>query len=178
MHKCVFLDRDGVLNVPVIRDGKSYPPATMEGFSLCDGVEAACRLLKEAGYLLVVVTNQPDVRTGKQQRAVIDGMHAYLRSVLPLDDILVCFHIDEDDCDCRKPKPGMLLDAARGLDIDLGQSFMVGDRWRDIEAGQRVGCRCYFIDYGYAETPPVLPWDTAANLLDAAQKILSDGGGG
>ncbi len=169
----VFLDRDGVINRAELRDGKSYPPDRLEDFELLGKVPEACELLTSADYRLVVVTNQPDVTRGKQTRATVEAMHDRLRRLLPLDDIRVCYHDEADGCDCRKPSPGMLTSAARDFCIDLERSFMIGDRWRDIEAGQRAGCRCVFIDYGYREKRPDGTFKTAASLHEAALWILS-----
>ena len=153
-RRAVFVDRDGTLNRAVVVDGKPYPPSTIGEFELLPGVREGLVSLKAAGYLVVVVTNQPDVATGRQSSEVVDAMHTKLRSKLPIDDIRVCFHTDEDGCGCRKPLPGMLLAAADELGIDLSSSYMVGDRWRDIEAGQAAGCRTIFIRSGYTERQP------------------------
>lgn len=124
--RCVFLDRDGVLNKAFVRGGKSYPPDTLEEFTLLPGVEEACAALKKANFLLVVVTNQPDVATGKQQRSTVNAMHARLRNLIPVDDIFTCFHVSGDACDCRKPKPGMIFQASEKHDIDVSASYLVG----------------------------------------------------
>ena len=153
-RRAIFVDRDGTLNRAVVVDGKPYPPSTVDQFELLPGVTEGLLSLKDAGYLVVVVTNQPDVATGRQSSEVVEAMHKELRSKLPIDDIRVCFHTDEDRCQCRKPLPGMLLASAKELDIDLSNSYMVGDRWRDIEAGQAAGCRTIFIRNGYTERQP------------------------
>ena len=140
MKRAVFLDRDGVINRAVVRDGKPHPPESADVLEIIDGVGGALERLRVAGYLLIVVTNQPDVARGKQSRQTIELMHAQLLDRLPLDEILPCYH-DGDSCECRKPKPGALIGAADRLQLDLTRSFTVGDRWRDIEAGQRAGCR-------------------------------------
>lgn len=168
-----FLDRDGVLNEPHIRNGKPYPPATLDDFVLLPGVEQACRDLVHAGYALVVVTNQPDVARGTQDREVVHAMHGCLRAALPVEAIYVCEHDDADCCECRKPAPGMLKRAAMDLGLDLTQSVIVGDRWRDVEAGQRAGCHTVFIDRGYAERHPLLPEAVVANLPAAADWITT-----
>lgn len=172
MNRAVFLDRDGVINRAFIREGKSHPPDRVEDFQLLEGVSEACALLKAAGYVLIVVTNQPDVATGKQTRDVVTAMHQAMIRLLPIDDIFTCYHVDEDDCACRKPRPGMLLEAAERHGVDFAQSFLVGDRRRDIQAGQAVGCHCYFIDYRYKEPGPEGSFETVSNLLDAARRIL------
>ena len=172
MKRAVFLDRDGVVNRALLREGKSYPPDRVEDFELIEGVPEACALLKEAGYLLIVVTNQPDVRTGKQTLEAVEAMHRTMNRLLPIDDVFACYHVDEDDCACRKPRPGMLVEAAKRHGVDLSESFMVGDRRGDIRAGQAAGCRCYFIDYHYREPGPEGPFERVSDLRDAASRIL------
>ena len=172
-QRAVFLDRDGVLNKAEIRNGKPHPPANASTIELVPEVETALHELKSKGFKLVVVTNQPDVATGITARETVEGINAKLASTLPLDLILVCYHQDSDHCECRKPKPGLLLEAARQYDLDLSGSFMVGDRWRDVEAGQRAGCRTIFIDYGYDERKATRPADAQVHSLrEAADWIL------
>ncbi|MBC8178233.1 MAG: HAD family hydrolase [Deltaproteobacteria bacterium] len=171
--KAVFLDRDGVINRPVIRDGKPYPPSSVTEVEILPGVSEALEKLKDKGFLLICVTNQPDVARGTQKREQVESIHKCLLESLCLDEILVCYHDDNDGCQCRKPLPGMLLDAAGRLAIDLKKSFMVGDRWRDIEAGQNAGCTTIFIEYGYKERGPKTPPDiTVASLAEGADWIL------
>jgi D-glycero-D-manno-heptose 1,7-bisphosphate phosphatase len=171
----VFLDRDGVINRAVVRDGKPYPPDTLAELEILPGVSEALAALRAAGFLNVVVTNQPDVATGRQRREVVEAMHARLARELALDGIMVCYHASADGCACRKPKPGMLLDAAVEHGIELGSSYMVGDRWRDVAAGQAAGCRAaFFIDYGYREQQPAQPFLPAGSLAAAARSILAD----
>ncbi len=171
-RRAVFLDRDGVLNRAVVVDGKPLPPASVEELELLPGVEQACRELHEAGLLLIVVTNQPDVARGTQTMATVGELNRELSSRLPLDEIRVCPHDDADRCRCRKPAPGMLLDAAREHGIELERSVMVGDRWRDIEAGRRAGCATVFLDSGYSERSPEGPDLTVGTLGEAVPWIL------
>lgn len=173
LRRAVFLDRDGVLNEAVIRNGKPYPPADLDGLVLCADAPASCTRLHEAGFLLVVVTNQPDIARGTAPRELVDAIHSVLKDRLPLDDIRVCPHDDADDCDCRKPRPGMILAAAKELGVSLPDSFLVGDRWRDIEAGQRAGCRSIFIDRGYNERAPAGNFATVRSLAEAADWIFT-----
>jgi D-glycero-D-manno-heptose 1,7-bisphosphate phosphatase len=170
----VFLDRDGVINHAVTRDGLPYPPCSLDEFQILPGVPEACQRLKQAGFLLVVATNQPDVGRGVVPRELVETMHKQMRKVLPLDRVEACFHPGrgKSDCDCRKPRPGMLLRAARELGIDLAQSWMVGDRWRDIDCGHAAGCRTVFIDSGYAEDLKQQPDFRAKDLAEAAEIIL------
>lgn len=169
----VFFDRDGVLNRAIVREGKPYPPASLEELRITPGAPAALDALVGAGFLLVGITNQPDVARGAQRRDVVEEINRALMVVLPLSDILVCYHDDSDDCACRKPRPGLLLEAAARFAIDLSRSFVVGDRWRDVEAGRSAGCRTVFIDQGYAaeESGPV-PDRTVKSLDQAAAWIL------
>jgi len=169
----VFLDRDGVLNRAVVRNGKPYPPQTLAEFEILPGVEAATRRLKEEGLTLVLATNQPDVSKGIQSRETVDAMHDLLRSRVPLDALKVCWCVEDPSCDCYKPKPGMLLEAAAELDIDLSRSFMVGDRWRDVGAGRNAGCFTIFIDRGYDESLRDTPDAVCADLSEAASVILA-----
>lgn len=171
-RRAVFLDRDGVLNRAFVRDGKPYPPAAPSELEIMPGTAAALADLKKLGFLLVVVTNQPDVGRGAQAREVVDTIHDRLREALPLDDVFVCCHTDADGCDCRKPQPGLIFRAADRYGIDVAASYLIGDRWRDIEAGERAGCKTVLIDYGYRErTPSVGPAVRVTSLRAAADWI-------
>ncbi len=176
LRPAIFLDRDGTLNAPVVKEGKPYPPATPEEFTLIAGAADACTRLKAAGFVLVVATNQPDVGRGTQSREVVEAMHAKLRVLVPaLDRIEVCYDPGRGEVSTRrKPAPGMLLDAAAALGLDPARSWMVGDRAGDIDAGHAAGCRTIFIDWGYAERPPAKPPHfTVTSLADAAGIILA-----
>jgi D-glycero-D-manno-heptose 1,7-bisphosphate phosphatase len=176
MHRAVFLDRDGVINRSLERDSKPFPPRSLDEFEILPEVPAACAKLKAAGFLLVVATNQPDVGRGTLKKELVEQIHAEMRRQLPIDRVEVCFHPGQgkSDCDCRKPKPGMLLRAARELNIDLSHSWMVGDRWRDVDCGHAAGCRTIFIDRGYAEELRQKPDFSAGNLGEAADIILRE----
>jgi D-glycero-D-manno-heptose 1,7-bisphosphate phosphatase len=137
------------------------------------GVAAALQRLKDAGYLLIVVTNQPDVARGTQSRAVVEAMHTRLASILPIDDFRACYHDDGDACGCRKPRPGLILEAARAHSVDLRASVMVGDRWRDVEAGEAAGCATVFLDHDYCEPRPQKPDAVFGSLAEATEWILS-----
>lgn len=170
--RAVFLDRDGVLNRTFVRDGNPHPPQSLAEFEILPDAESSLRKMKDLGFLLIVVTNQPDVRRGRQSREQVEEMHSVLRATLPIDDIFVCYHDDEDECGCRKPKPGLLLEAARKHSLDLSRSFLIGDRWRDTDAGRAAGCRVVLIDYGYRERKPAVDPDaTMASLAEAAAWI-------
>jgi D-glycero-D-manno-heptose 1,7-bisphosphate phosphatase len=165
--KAVFLDRDGVLNESVINGDKPSPPKGLTQLQICEGAPDACIDLKRAGFVLIVVTNQPDVARGTQRREVVEAMNRELTRLMPIDEFCICYHDDDDNCDCRKPKPGLLVAAAQKWSIDLRRSFMVGDRWRDIDAGIAVGCRTVFIDRQYKERKPA-HFDFAAKSLRSA----------
>ncbi len=175
-RRAVFLDRDGVLNQAVVRDGLPFPPASVDELHLLTGVIDASRRLDAAGWLLISVTNQPDIARGTQTRQRLDAINESLSRRLRLAAIRVCPHDDGDGCACRKPRPGLLLDAARDFDIDLISSIMVGDRWSDIEAGKRAGCKTVFIDHGYAEKRPDGMDFTCASLREAVPWILKTTG--
>jgi len=174
MIRAVFLDRDGVINRAFVRDGKSYPPTLVSEVEILPQVDFALNNLKKAGYLLIVITNQPDVATGKTARLVVDQINIFLKDSLPIDEIYTCYHEDADNCNCRKPKPGSLFDAAQIHNIDLSKSFMIGDRWRDIEAGAAAGCKTFFINYGYQEKQPDCPDFIVSSLAEAAEIIIGE----
>jgi D-glycero-D-manno-heptose 1,7-bisphosphate phosphatase len=173
LRRAVFLDRDGVINRAIVRNGKPYPPATLDELEILTGVPEALHALKAAGFLLIGVTNQPDVVRGTQRREVVEAINAALISALPLDEILVCYHDDQDGCECRKPLPGLLIQAAFKYAVHLPSSFMVGDRWKDIEAGRRAGCTTVLIDCDYAEQISSPPDHRVHSLLEATAWIIS-----
>jgi D-glycero-D-manno-heptose 1,7-bisphosphate phosphatase len=176
----VFLDRDGTLNVPVVRDGQPFPPARPEDFKLFEGVPAACRALHDAGYVLVVATNQPDVGRGTLAQSMVETLHAHLRQLIPeIARIEVCYAPGQGraapDDYRRKPAPGMLTDAAAALGLDLARSWMIGDRWRDIDCGLRAGVRTVFIDLGYTEPLARPPHHIVTSFTAAAAIVLAAG---
>jgi len=173
LRQAVFLDRDGVLNRVIVRGGVPSPPAGVDEVEILPGVAEALALLEEHGFSRIVVTNQPDVARGTLTHAVVEAIHRYLLERLPLDAVLTCYHDDADGCGCRKPKPGLLLEAAARYGIDLHRSFLVGDRWRDIGAGEAAGCLTFLVpspaDHPPGQCPPAR---RAASLLDAAREIV------
>lgn len=168
----VFLDRDGVLNQAIVRNGRPYPPRDLSELVIAEGTRGALDELKREGFLLIVVTNQPDIARGTTSRAAVDKINAQLATALPLDAIEVCEHDDAEQCDCRKPRPGMIMRAHARFGVDLARSFVVGDRWRDIEAGRQAGCRTILIGDGYGETFPSAPTIKLASLPGAANWII------
>lgn len=175
-QRAVFLDRDGVINEPKVIDGKPYPPLSVDEFIILPGVAEACRALKAAGFILVVATNQPDVGRGTLKQETVEAIHAHMCRVLPIDRVQVCYHAGRgaSNCACRKPKPGMLQRAARELNIDLRASWMVGDRWRDVDCGHAAGCHTIFVDYGYDEPLRQQPDFRVRSLREACDIILAN----
>jgi D-sedoheptulose 7-phosphate isomerase len=174
LRSAVFFDRDGVLNEAVVRDGKPHPPAAPADLRIPVGTAQALARLKERDFLLLVVSNQPDVARGTQQREAVEEMGRRLRAELPLDDVLTCYHDDQDGCDCRKPRPGLMTRAAKRYGIDLSRSYLVGDRWRDIDAGVNAGCKTVWIDRGYLEQAPAsVPDARVRSLPEAVDWILT-----
>jgi D-glycero-D-manno-heptose 1,7-bisphosphate phosphatase len=171
MRRAVFLDRDGVINRAVVHDGRPYPPANLAEMEILPGVSCAMTALHLEGWLLIVVTNQPDVARGTKSLADVESINQYLHQILPIYEFRTCYHDSCDGCDCRKPLPGALLAAAKTHDIDLSASYMVGDRWRDTEAGERAGCKTIFIDHGYDEKQPQ-NIDFRVNSLAEATTII------
>jgi D-glycero-D-manno-heptose 1,7-bisphosphate phosphatase len=172
-RSAVFLDRDGVINGIRLRNGVPCPPASVQDLQILPGVAEALRALKARGYVLVVVTNQPDVARRSSTRESVESIHERISRELDVDAILTCFHDDGDDCDCRKPRPGLLLRAAREFDLDVASSFMVGDRWRDLEAGARAGCRTFYVDRGYEERLPTSYDFRVGSLQEAAAMVVA-----
>jgi D-glycero-D-manno-heptose 1,7-bisphosphate phosphatase len=171
-RRAVFFDRDGVLNEAIVRDGKPYSPANLQEVVIPQDARAAMQRLKEAGFVLLGVTNQPDVARGVQRQEIVEAINTTILGRLPLERFFVCYHDDRDGCDCRKPRPGLLLQAAAEYGIDLARSFMIGDRWRDVEAGRRAGCQTVHLVGRHTEEVGGPPDYTAHSLSDAASWIL------
>ena len=174
LNRAVFLDRDGVINRMFVRDGIPFAPTTLEQFAILPGVVEAIAALKNTGFRVIVATNQPDVGAGKVAREIVEAMNARVQQECRVDDVRVCYHTEVDRCACRKPKPGLLVDAARDWSLDLRGSYMVGDRWRDIVAGHAAGCRTVLIDYNYSEQKAENPDIVVQSLEEASQRILSE----
>jgi len=172
VNQAVFLDRDGVLTRANVRNGKPYAPRSLADLEILPDARAATTALNADGFRLVVITNQPDVGNGLLDMAVVEAMHCRLRDELPINLIKACYHRQSDGCYCRKPHPGMLIEAAGELDVDLTRSFVVGDRWSDVEAGRSQGCRTVFVDRGYSEPRLTNASAVVSSVADAAAWIL------
>lgn len=174
-RRAVFFDRDGVLNEATVREGKPYPPESPSGIAIVPGAREAVMSLREAGFVTICVTNQPDVARGSLDAASATAMNDFVVTSLALDDLVACFHDDADGCPCRKPRPGMLVESADRWSVALERSYLVGDRWRDIDAGATAGCRTVLIDRGWEERPPANKPDArVASIADAVTWILAD----
>lgn len=169
----VFLDRDGVINRTFVRDGVPHPPANVDEVELLPGVAEATALLAAGGLGMFVATNQPDVARGTQTRNAVESINRWLAEQLPLSGVFVCYHDTADGCDCRKPKPGLLLQAAQQHHVDLSSSFMIGDRWSDVAAGRAVGCKTFLLDTPYNERSRCEPDYIVRDLLQAAHIITT-----
>lgn len=174
MKKAAFLDRDGVLNASVVVGGIPFPPRTPNEVVVLEGVEKAIRMLKLNDFVPVVVSNQPDVARGKTSISEVEAINKRIRAETSIEYFYICAHDDADGCDCRKPNPGLILNAAKDLDLDLSSSFMIGDRWRDVAAGVKAGLRCFFIDYSYSERAPEQPFTRVSSLLEATYLVIGE----
>ncbi len=172
MNKAVFLDRDGVINKALVKDEKPFSPYNFDALKILPGVKESLKALRDSNWLIIVVTNQPDVSRGKTTKKEVEKINNYLKNTLSIDEIYTCYHDNKDFCDCRKPKPGAFKAAAKNNSIDLNKSFMIGDRWSDIEAGERAGCKTFFIDYSYKEKRPSNFTFKVKSLAEAVDIIL------
>ena len=171
MKKAIFLDRVGVINKIFIKNGLPFSPPTFDELEILPGVKEAILRFKKENFLCLLVTNQPDVSRGKIHKEIVIKMNNYLKEEIQLDDIFVCYHDDVDNCECRKPKPGLILTASKKWNINLKNSYMVGDRSKDILAGINAGCKTIFINNNYKEVNNCKPNFVTDNLLNAVYII-------
>ena len=171
MKRAVFIERDGILNEVRTGPKQQITPIGLEDFKILTSVSEALKKLKAVGYVVIATTNQPGLSRGYQSRRELDRMHELLRGNLPLDDIMVCPHDEADHCPCRKPRSGLLVEAAFKWHLNLDHSFVVSDKWQDAEAARTAGCTSLLVQS---------PWvgnvhhDFVLNDIDAiAEKILS-----
>jgi len=170
-RKAIFLDRDGTLNKAYIENGLPISPSSLNKFKIIKGVKKSINKLKKLNFLCILITNQPDVFRGKISKKTVVKMNSYIKKKIKLDDMFVCYHDNEHNCNCRKPKPGLLVKASKKWKIDLNKSFMIGDRWKDILAGKKVGCKTIFINNNYKNDKKVKADFTFKSLLKAVNKI-------
>tara|TARA_B100001123_G_C15312264_1_gene1024833 strand:- start:953 stop:1564 length:612 start_codon:yes stop_codon:yes gene_type:complete len=174
MNKAVFLDRDGVINKIFKKNGLPFSPPNFEQFEILPGVKESIIKFKKLNFYSIIITNQPDVSRGKIKKKTVLKMNDHIKKEIKIDDIFVCFHDDHDNCDCRKPKPGLIHNAIKKWNININKSFMIGDRKKDIDAGKSAGCKTIFLDYNYNEAKPDKPDFITNTLLDAALIIEKD----
>ena len=174
MKRAVFLDRDGVLNRSVLVDGVPNPPSSLEDVEILTGVIEAIQILKDHDFVPIVVTNQPDVARGITTQSQVEAINEYVGGVTGIKHFYTCFHDDADQCNCRKPAPGLIYRASKELQLSVSESFLVGDRWRDISAGQLAGCQTFFIDYSYSERMPKMPFRRVSSLLEASHLMIGE----
>ncbi|HHT9125294.1 MAG TPA: D-glycero-alpha-D-manno-heptose-1,7-bisphosphate 7-phosphatase [Candidatus Brocadiia bacterium] len=171
MKKAIFLDRDGVINKVFLSNGKPFSPRRFSEFELIPEVENALNSFKEVGFTNIVITNQPDIARGFLKWEELEKMHSLIRERLSIGDIFVCPHSDKDNCLCRKPKPGALLEAAKKWNVDLKGSFFIGDTWKDTVAGKRAGCKTILINMPYNQG---VESDYRIEDLNKAVEIIMD----
>ena len=167
----IFLDREGTLNKAYIKNGLPISHPSFNKFKILPGVKNSIIKLKKLGFLCLLITNQPDVSRKKIKKNVVKKMNNFIKKKIKLDDVFVCYHDDKHNCNCRKPKPGLLLDGSRKWNINLKESYMIGDRWKDISAGVSAGCKTIFINNKYKELTPQNPNYVTDSLIKAAQFI-------
>ena len=168
----IFFDRDGVLTVPINLDGKGYAPRSLEELKFYDDTSECLLRTRAAGFKNIVVSNQPDVSNRLLPESVLEDMNSKLMRMLAIDEVNNCPHNSSDNCLCRKPKSGMIESAARRLNLDLSNSWMVGDRDGDITAGSSAGVRTVFIDRNWLEESGSLAEFRCASLTEAVGLIL------
>ena len=171
MKKAIFLDRDGVLNNVNVNKGKPFSPSSFKEFKVLPNVRSTIEKFKLLNYLCIVVTNQPDISRGKISKNEVSKMNNYLKKQIKIDDLFACYHDDVDECECRKPKPGLLFFAGKKWDIDFKKSYLIGDREKDILAGNAAGCKTIFIDNNYGEKKP-LSQNFTITSLEQTLKII------
>jgi len=170
-NKAIFLDRDGVLNKAIVKNRKPYPPSSIEELEILPGVYEGIQLLKNSGFKLIVITNQPDVARGSSTKEIVEEINNAIIKQLKVDEVICCFHDDSENCDCRKPQPGMIYQAVNKWNIDLSLSYLVGDRWRDIQTAKNIGLNSILINYDYDEKKINADFE-CNNLEEAANFIL------
>ena len=175
MNRCVFLDRDGIINEALAIEGKPYPPNNVREIKIVDGVDELLKYLKSKGFITVVITNQPDVGNRLQDKKIVEKINSYLMDSLLIDDLFSCYHTAKDKCLCRKPKTKLFELAKEKYNIDFSQSWVIGDRWKDVEAGKNIGAKTIFVDYQYREKQPKEPDFTikqVSEIIDIFKKEL------
>ena len=151
--RAIFLDRDGVLIKALRYKKKPYSIRKFKDIKILKNAQESLSLVREK-FLLIMITNQPDVSRKKIKKKTVIRINKFLKKKLGLHDVYVCYHDSMNLCECRKPKPGMILKAQKKWKINLRRSYLIGDRNIDIQAGVSVGCKNFFINYNYNEDLP------------------------
>lgn len=173
LTRAVFFDRDGVLNEAAVRGGTPRSPSSLADLRIVPGARSSVAAVRDAGYMTIIITNQPNIARGVQGRGVVDSLNTAVASAVGADVVYTCAHDDADNCACRKPRPGLILQAARDHHLDLKRSFFIGDRWKDVACGKSAGCTTIFLDRGYSETRSDPGADySVRSLEDAVDCIL------
>jgi len=172
LNRAVFLDRDGVINKAITIDGKGYAPRLLKDFKIFPKVKNDVIKLKKRGFKVFVITNQPDIGNKLIKKKTLNEMHSFLKAKVPIDKIYFCPHTKNDRCKCRKPKPGMIIKASNESKIYLKESYVVGDRKIDIDAGLKAGCKTIFVNNNYYEKKPTKQEKTVKSLHAAVKYIL------
>jgi len=171
LRKAIILDRDGIINKIVIRNGKASSPRKLGEFKFLPNIKKYLESFREMGFLNIVFTNQPDISRGLLKREELRKMHKFISEILPIDEIKFCPHDDNDNCSCRKPKPGLILEAAKKWSIDLKKSYVIGDGWKDMAAGKRAGCKTFLMRRKYNKNLQS-GFDFGVNNLKEVIKII------
>lgn len=169
-NKAIFLDRDGIINKVIIRNGKPSSPRRFEEFRFLPNVKKNLKIFKKMGFLNIIFTNQPDVSRGFLEIEELEKMHKLIAEKLPVDDIKFCPHDDSDNCPCRKPKPGLILQAVKKWSIDLKKSYVIGDSWKDMGAGRAASCQTIMIKRKYNKD--LKDYNFKVNSLKEAIEII------
>src|SRR2546425_1474666 len=149
MKRAVFIERDGILNEVGVGPKNPIVPLTLEEFRIKKEAEPSLKKLKKAGFVLIVTSNQPGLSRGYQSRRELDRMHDLVKRCFPIDDLMICPHDESDHCPCRKPRPGLLIEAAFKWHLNLDHSFVISDKWQDAEAARTAGCTSLLLKSPY-----------------------------
>ena len=174
MNKAVFLDRDGVVNKALVINGTPFSPRSVQEVEITQEASKCVNRLEKLGFEIAIITNQPDIARAKTTISKVNEIHDFIKEATGIKNFFICPHDDSDNRECRKPKIGLLLQAAKLLNIDLKRSYLIGDRWKDIEAGQSAGCRSIFINNNYVEKAPNFPYIEVQSLSEATQLIAGE----
>ena len=170
-RQAIFLDRDGVINKATFVNGKHRSPLVLEELEIFKDAKRSIRKLRKLGFLIFIVTNQPEISRGNLRREESDAINAAIDKEIEPDEIVACPHDDSDGCSCRKPLPGMITGLISRYMLDPTRCYLVGDRLKDIEAGQAAGVKSIQIDRGYPEGLSTARLSSAKSLSGAVRII-------